>query len=104
MCALSELFDWIRSKGINDDQIYLNILNHPESMNVRSLPIALKNLAQLRLEEYRDIPKVNDLIKYMWAEDWYDKRWTEFVNFNNKADELQRGNLLEVCPEFDTFV
>ena len=26
----------------------------------------------------------------MWAEDWYDKRWTEFVNFNNKADELQR--------------
>ena len=40
----------------------------------------------------------------MWAEDWYDKRWTEFVNFNNKADELQRGNLLEVCPEFDTFV
>ena len=75
-----------------------------ESMNVPSLPMALKNLAQLRLEEYRDIPKVNDLIKYMWAEDWYEKRWTEFVAFNNKADELQRGNLLDVCPEFMDYV
>tara|TARA_B100001287_G_C22677572_1_gene528489 strand:+ start:154 stop:1320 length:1167 start_codon:yes stop_codon:yes gene_type:complete len=104
ICAMGELFDWIKSRNIADDQIYLNILNHPESMNIRSLPIALKNLAELRLQDYLHIPKVQDTIKYMWAEDWHERRWTEFVKFNNKADELQRGNLLEVCPEFDTFV
>lgn len=104
VCAMDELFDWIKSKGIQDDQIYLNILNHPECMNIRSLPIALKNLAQLRLAEYRHIPKVEDVIKYMWAEDWHEKRWQEFVDYNNKADELQKGNLLEICSEFDGFV
>ena len=104
VCALSELFDWVRSKNIDDSQIYLNILNHPECMNIRSLPTALKNLAQLRLQEYRDIPKVEDVIKYMWAEDWNEKRWPEFIAYNSKADELQRGELLKVCPEFSTFV
>ena len=104
VCALDELFDWIKSKGIADDQIYLNILNHPECMNIRSLPIGLKNLAQMKLQEYRHIPKVEDIIKYMWAEDWYDKRWPEFVNYNNKTDELQKMNLLEICREFKGFV
>lgn len=104
VCALDQLFDWIKSKNIQDDQIYLNILNHPECMNIRSLPIALKNLAQLRLAEYTHIPKVEDVIKYMWAEDWHEKRWQEFVDYNNKADELQRGNLLEVCTEFNGYV
>ena len=40
----------------------------------------------------------------MWAEDWHEKRWPEFVAFNSKADELQKGNLLEVCKEFDGYV
>lgn len=104
VCAMSELFDWIKSKGIADDQIYLNILNHPECMNIRTLPIALKNLAQLRMEEYRHIPKVESVIRYMWAEDWYDKRWQEFVDYNNKTDELQKMKLLDICEEFRDFV
>ena len=103
ICALGELFDWIRSRDIADDQIYLNILNHPECMNIRSLPIALKNLAQLRLQDYLDIPKVQDVIKYMWSEDWHQKRWQEFLAFNARTDDLQKGNLLEVCPEFRDF-
>lgn len=104
VCALDQLFDWIASKNIRDDQIYLNILNHPECLNIRSLPISLKNLAQLKLAEYRHIPKVEDVIKYMWAEDWHEKRWQEFKDYNSRADELQRGNLLEVCREFEGFV
>jgi hypothetical protein len=73
-------------------------------MNIRSLPMQLKNLAQLRLQDYLHIPKVEDTIKYMWAEDWHEKRWPEFVAYNTSVDELQRGNLLEACPEFVTFV
>ena len=104
MCAMSDLFDWIASKGITDDQIYLNILNHPESMNIRTLPSELKQLAEERLQPYLHIPKVADTIKYMWAEDWYEKRWKEFVDFNIKTDELQKGNLLEIAPEFSKFI
>ena len=104
MCAMPELLDWIKSKGLRDDQIYLNILNHPESMNIRTLPHELKVMAENSLQGYLHIPKVSDTIKYMWAEDWHEKRWKEFVAFNTKADELQKGNLLEVCPEFTGYV
>ena len=101
---MSELFDWTRSKGIPDKDIYLNILNHPEMYNIRTLPKELKQLAEQRLQPYLDIPKVADTIKYMWAEDWHEKRWKEFVDFNMKTDELQKGDLLTVAPEFKNFV
>ena len=104
MCAMDELFDWITSKGIAEDQIYLNILNHPECMNIRVLPMQLKNIAQMKLQEYRHIPKVEDTIKYMFAEDWNNKRWKEFVDFNLKTDNLQKGSLLDACPEFKGFL
>lgn len=104
MCAMNELFDWIASKGIADDQIYLNILNHPECMNIRALPMALKNIAKMKLVDYYHIPKVEDTIKYMFAEDWHEQRWSEFVAYNTKTDELQKMNLLDVCPEFKGFV
>jgi hypothetical protein len=40
----------------------------------------------------------------MWSEDWYEKRWKEFVDFNTKTDDLQKGNLLDVAPEFKPYV
>ena len=100
VCAIDELIEWGLSAGIEPKQFYFNILNHPECMNIRSLPIALKNLAELKLQPYMEIPKVQDIIRYMWAEDWHEKRWGEFVAYNTKIDELQRGELLDVCPEF----
>ena len=36
----------------------------------------------------------------MWAEDWHAQRWQEFVDFNVKTDDLQKGQLLDACPEF----
>jgi len=105
MCALSELFAWISTQNIQPEQIYLNILNHPECMNIRSLPEELKRLATARLKDWRHIPKVEDTIKYMWSEDWHERRWSEFLAFNAKTDELQRGGkLTEVCPEFIKYV
>jgi hypothetical protein len=105
MCALDELFAWIQTQDIQPEQIYLNILNHPECMNIRSLPEELKQLATARLNDWRFIPKVEDTIKYMWSEDWHERRWPEFLAFNAKTDELQRGgNLTTVCPEFIKYV
>ena len=64
----------------------------------------LKQLAEKRLEPYLDIPKVSDCIKYMWAEDWHKDKWQEFIDYNMKTDELQKGKLLDVCPEFKNYV
>lgn len=102
--AMPELFEWIKSKDIAPEQMYLNILNHPESMNIRSLPQALKEQAVVNLLPYKEWPKVMDTLTYMQSEDWYDKRWKEFVDFNLRTDELQKGNLLDACPEFKEYI
>lgn len=104
MLALHELIAWVASKGLEYSQLYLNILNHPECMNIRALPALLKEQAVINLLPFGDWPKVMDTIKYMQAEDWHEARWAEFVAFNNKTDELQKGNLLDVCPEFKGYV
>jgi len=100
MCAMHELLEWAQSRGLKGNDIYLNILNHPECMNIRALPKELKLLAEQNLQPFLDVPKVADTIKYMWAEDWHNKFWAEFLDYNKKMDELQKGNLLDVCPEF----
>ena len=105
VCVLSELLDFAERKGLrSEDQVYLNILNHPRGLNVRVLPKELKQLAEERLAEYHHWPKVNDVIKYMWAEDWHGDFWHEFVAYNSKTDELQGMRLLDVCPEFAGYV
>jgi len=104
MLALHELLDWMESKGLAKDQLYLNILNHPESMNIRVLPTELKERAVINLLPYRDWPKVEDTLTYMNAEDWHEKRWQEFVDFNLRTDSLQKGNLVDVCPEFKDYI
>ena len=65
--------------------IYFNILNHPEYLNIRCLPIQLKNLAQIRLAQYTDLPKVQSVIDYMWKEDWSDKL-PKFYDYTQKLE------------------
>ena len=102
--ALPELLDFAESRGLTGDQVYLNILNHPRSMNIQLLPKELKQLAQDNLEQYKHWPKVEDVIKYMWTEDLHAEHWKEFVDYNLKMDELQRGKLLDACPEFEGYI
>jgi sulfatase maturation enzyme AslB (radical SAM superfamily) len=104
VCALADLFDFASSRNLSGDQVYLNILNHPRSMNIRVLPPELKQLAHSRLADYHDWPKVIDVLKYMDAEDWYPDYWQEFVDYNLKMDSLQHGNLLDSCPEFQGYI
>lgn len=105
VCVLGDLLDFAERKGLrNEDQVYLNILDHPRSLNVRVLPTELKQAAEISLSEYHHWPKVTDVIKYMWAEDWHSDFWHEFVAYNKKTDELQGMRLLDVCPEFAGYV
>lgn len=98
---LPEFLDWAKPLG---HKIYLNILNHPDQLNIRVLPTELKELAAKRLQPYLDIPRVQGVIDYMMAEDWSNKL-PRFVEFTNTLDENRDQNILDVNPEFkDIFI
>ena len=94
---LHELVKWAKPYG---HKIYLNILNHPEYLNVRVLPKHLKDQAKESLQEHIDIPKMQGLIDYMYAEDW-SKKLPEFFKYTNTLDKSRNENLFKIIPEFD---
>lgn len=94
---LDKLIEWALPY---EHKIYFNILNHPEYLNIRCLPKDLKNLAALRLRPYIDLPKVQGIIDYMWAEDWSNKL-DAFKKYTAKLDESRNQNLVDVVPELD---
>jgi len=98
---MDKIYQWADS--IMFDDLYLNILNHPYCLNVRTLPDELKHEAEKRLQPYLNRSKVRQLIKYMWKESWYEKYWNEFVNYTNTLDKSRNENILDVVPEFEKF-
>jgi len=94
---IHKLFDYLAASGITD--IYLNILNHPECLNVRVLPPELKQLASDRLKPYTHIKKVQGVIDYMNAEDWSNKL-PAFIEYTQVLDKSREEQLLDLVPEF----
>ena len=92
---LDKLIEWALPY---EHKIYFNILNHPEYLNIRCLPMQLKNLAQIRLAQYTDLPKVQSIIDYMWKEDWSDKL-PQFYEYTKKLDESRGESLSTIVPE-----
>lgn len=93
---LDTLFEYLLTNGIKD--IYLNILNHPEHLNVRVLPRQLKELAEQRLSPYLDIKKVKGLIDYMNAEDW-SNRLGNFIAYTKALDQSRDEKIEILVPE-----
>ena len=96
---LDKWFDWVEQF---DKFVYLNILNHPEYLNIRVLPAELKQLATERLTNY-DIEKLDSTIDYMWAEDW-NERWQEYVRYTHTLDKSRKESILNVVPEFKDYI
>ena len=96
---LNTWFDWVKQF---DKFVYLNILNHPEYLNIRVLPPELKQLATERLENY-SIEKLDSTIDYMWAEDWSTRR-QEYVRYTQTLDKSRKENILNVVPEFKDYI
>ena len=95
---LSELIDYVDSIGEID--IYFNILNHPECLNIRVLPPHLKQQATAMLERYLSRPKVDGIISYMNGEDWTHKR-DDFSRYTRALDTSRDENLGELIHEFN---
>jgi len=97
---LKELLNWIKTK--TDLTPYLNILNHPVCLNIQTLPIELKKIAEERLVDYLDWPKVKDTIAYMNSADT-SNHLTEFFDYTAAIDKSRNENLLDHIPEFEKY-
>jgi len=93
---MEKFIEWAKPYGY---KIYFNILNHPEELNIRVLPHNLKILAENRLQPYLDLPKVQGIIDYMWAEDWHNK-YDKFLHYTDQLDKSRKENLFDIVPEF----
>ena len=92
---LNELIDWTAQY---DTRVYFNILNHPEELNIRVLPLALKDEAARRLEPYIELEKVQGIIDYMYAEDW-SHRLDDFYTYTDVLDKSRNEKLIDHVPE-----
>ena len=93
---LHELIEWAKPYG---HKIYLNILNHPDYLNIRVLPEELKQQAKQSLQSHLDVPKMQGVIDYMFAEDWSNKL-KDFVKYTQALDKSRNENILDIVEEF----
>ena len=82
---------------------YLNILDHPDYLNVRVLPLHLKECVVEDLQQYIDKPKVQGLINYMMDEDW-SQHTEKFVEYTNWLDKSRKQDILDVVPALEDVI
>lgn len=99
---LDKLLDYLKENGYNN--IFLNILDHPEYLNVKSLPLELKNKVSNMLTTYSYVKKINGLISYINSQDWYSTQWQNFCNYTKTLDMLRGQSLINAAPIFKNFI
>lgn len=93
---LHELLDFLNLHQINN--IYFNILDHPDCLNIRVLPIELKDLAKDKLQPYTHIDRVQGVIDYMLSED-LSTQIDEFKRYTVALDKSRNESVLSLIPE-----
>jgi sulfatase maturation enzyme AslB (radical SAM superfamily) len=99
---IDKFLDYLSQNQIKN--IYFNILNHPEHLNIRALPLPLKEQAKQRLLPYLKISKVQGIIDYMFAEDWNQKYWDKFKEYTNALDNSRQESILDNLKEFNDWI
>jgi hypothetical protein len=94
---ITELFDYAKQFGYFP---YLNILDHPDYLNVRVLPLHFKECVVEDLQPWIDKPKVQGLINYMMDEDW-SQHTEKFVEYTNWLDKSRKQDVLDVIPALE---
>jgi len=93
---LHELLNFLNLHQINN--IYFNILDHPDCLNIRVLPIELKELAKDKLQPYTHIDRVQGVIDYMLSED-LSTQIDEFKRYTVALDKSRNESVLSLIPE-----
>lgn len=100
MYNILRLHDYIRFFNKFGRESYLNILNHPYCLNIRTLPDSLKEKVTSNLSSLSSIVSVNEVIKYLNKESLYDKYYQEFLDYTKTLDRVRGENFKKIIPEF----
>jgi MoaA/NifB/PqqE/SkfB family radical SAM enzyme len=98
---LDQLLQFLYDNDYTD--IFLNILNHPECLNVRVLPKKLKEIATERLSKWSHVNKITGLITYMNDEDWNPAQWNAFLKYTKTLDSSRNQDFFKLMPMFLEF-
>lgn len=95
-----------------------HMAHNPKHLNIRCLPIELKNLVASQFEEFRNwtlIQKLEDHVveegnritrsieSYMFAEDYFPSHWESFCSYTKRLDIIRNQDFLKIAPEFRSF-
>lgn len=92
---LQDLIAWVLPYKV---KIYFNILNHPNWLNIRVLPVHLKKDVEEKLQKYYYLPKVKGIIDYMNAENWTE-HLDIFYQKTSILDESRNESLQYIIAE-----
>ena len=78
---------------------YLNILNHPHCLNIRTLPSNLKSETSLQLRALPPEYKASEIVSYMNGEDWSSKYFSQFIEYTRTLDNHRSESFDSIQPE-----
>ncbi len=114
---LTPLFDYLKTFDHIQQFPYLNILDRPEYLNIRVLPLQLKDQATDILENWKHdhldhyidnsvdqhyFLKIDGVIKFMYNEDW-SHLFEEFKTKTQILDKSRKLDIFSVVPEFKDY-
>lgn len=101
---LPEFIEWFESLGMEDHNLWLNILHGAAYHNIKILPTFMKDIIRKRLAGY-DKYEIQSVLEYMDSEDWNLREWANFLNRTKRSDAFRGESFEEVfsefCEEFD---
>jgi hypothetical protein len=94
-----------------------HMCHSPKHLNVRSMPIELKEKAKKSFDELKDWGKsaldkdkyetlvtlCDGITGYMLAES-YEGHWSDFITYTKKLDKIRGQNISQVVPEFQQYM
>ena len=98
---MDKLLDWVLNQNLPNTMIFFNILEEPSHLNIKAMPIHLKELAATRLQPYLHLPKLSNAIDYMMIE--HTDGWDTFITYTKQLDKMRNENILSVVPEFGEY-
>jgi sulfatase maturation enzyme AslB (radical SAM superfamily) len=93
----NEVIDFANQRNI---EIYLNIVQYPDYLNIQNLPKIIKEhvFKNISLNKYSE-----DIIKFMTGEENDIILWNKFKEETKKRDNYRNENFLETFTEFQKF-
>jgi uncharacterized radical SAM superfamily Fe-S cluster-containing enzyme len=86
--------------------VFFNLLEHPDHMNIKALPLELKDQVANSLAPWLghpDLLQLQGVIDYMYQADWHHL-WGEFMEHTSRLDEMRLESLTDAEPGFKGWV